>query len=206
MHYLIIGKLYKDDAVMNDDGEVITPPTLLDGFHLNTSAKLKELDAFLTYPVSPKVQLNTEKQFFYTFADEAEFNSICMIPVYETQQEDYTYYEQDEDGNSIGDELSGVRNVQVETGELEFNTDLFIPNIPVPNEVTMRQARLELNKRGLLDSVNSILASADSAEAQIEWDYSNTIQRDNVLIATLAVALGLSNDDVDALFISAKKL
>ena len=206
MHYLILGTLYNDDAVINQDGEVITPATPMQGYHLNTSAKLDGLDVYLTYPSKPRNQLNTEKQFFYTFTDEAEFNSLCMIPVYETQQESYTYYEQDEDGNNTGNELSGVRNVQVDTGEIEFNTSLFIQNVTVPQEVTMRQARLELLNRGLLDSVNATLATLNNAQAQIEWDYSNEVQRDNELINALSSALGLSQDDIDSLFIEAAKL
>ena len=206
MHYLILGTLYNDDSVMTDEGEVITPSTPMAGYHLNTSAKLEGLDVYLTYPSKPRNQLNTEKQYFYTFADEAEFNSLCMIPVYETQQESYTYYEQDEDGNNIGSELSGVRNVQVDTSEIEFNIGLFIPTVPVPQTVTMRQARLELLNRGLLDSVNATLATLNNAQAQIEWDYSNTVERDNELINALSSALGLSQDDVDDLFIKAAKL
>ncbi|CAN8142811.1 hypothetical protein THIOSC15_820001 [uncultured Thiomicrorhabdus sp.] len=99
-----------------------------------------------------------------------------------------------------------MRNVQVDTGDIEFNTSLFIPNVPVPQVVTMRQARLELLNMGLLDSVNATLAQLNNAQAQIEWDYSNEVQRDNALINALSSALGLSSDDIDNLFIEAAKL
>jgi hypothetical protein len=80
---------------------------------------------------------------------------------------------------------------------------------PVPQEVTMRQARLALLDAGLLSSVQTAINSLQEpakTKAQIEWDYSNALQRDNSFVATLGAALGLNDAALDSLFIAASKL
>ena len=81
--------------------------------------------------------------------------------------------------------------------------------IPVPQEITMRQARLALHEAGLLSNVSTAIASLSEpakTKAQIEWEYSNALQRDNPFVTTLGTALGLSSDDIDNLFITASGL
>lgn len=79
----------------------------------------------------------------------------------------------------------------------------------VPQEITMRQARLALLDIGLLANVQTAintLPEPDKTKAQIEWEYSNALQRDNPFVTTLGTALGLSSDDIDNLFITASGL
>ena len=69
--------------------------------------------------------------------------------------------------------------------------------------VTMRQARLALLAAGKLDAVAAAIAALplpQSAAAQIEWDFASEVRKDSPLIATLAPAIGLSNEDLTALF------
>lgn len=81
--------------------------------------------------------------------------------------------------------------------------------LPVPHEVTMRQARLALLGAGLLDDVetaiNAMTEPAKSA-ARVEWDYSNTLRRDHPLVATLGTGLGLTGGQLDDLFRAAAAL
>lgn len=80
---------------------------------------------------------------------------------------------------------------------------------PVPQEITMRQARLALLDIGLLANVQTAintLPEPDKTKAQIEWEYSNALQRSNPFVTTLGTALGLSSDDIDNLFITASRL
>ena len=82
-------------------------------------------------------------------------------------------------------------------------------NKSVPQEITMRQARLALHEAGLLSNVSTAIASLSEpakTKAQIEWEYSNALQRDNPFVTTLGNALGLSSDDIDNLFITASGL
>jgi hypothetical protein len=79
----------------------------------------------------------------------------------------------------------------------------------IPAEVTMRQARLALLDAELLDDVAGALAAiTDEKErktAQIEWEYSPTVRRASPWIASLQGGLGITDAQVDALFIAAAK-
>jgi len=74
----------------------------------------------------------------------------------------------------------------------------------VPQEITMRQARLVLLEHGMLANVQPAidnLPEPNKTKAQIEWDYSNALQRDNSFVAVLGAALGLTSEGIDSLFI-----
>jgi hypothetical protein len=78
------------------------------------------------------------------------------------------------------------------------------PLEPVPTIVTMRQARLVLLQAGLLDQVEGILAaiedSFERSSAQITWEYSTEVERDNPLVILLSSAFNLTTDQVDSMF------
>ena len=76
--------------------------------------------------------------------------------------------------------------------------------IIVPKSITMRQARLYLLSLELLDDVE-LLVSQNKAQ-QIEWEYASEVQRTNQLIPALQESLGLTNAQVDTMFIEASKL
>lgn len=80
---------------------------------------------------------------------------------------------------------------------------------PAPRVVTMRQARLALLNAGFLAAVNDAFAAMQGDEgtaARIEWEYSQEVRRDTALVSALASALGLSNAQLNALFVSASQL
>jgi hypothetical protein len=79
----------------------------------------------------------------------------------------------------------------------------------VPQEVTMRQAQIALNRAGLLTTVEAAIASMPGAagvEARITWAKSSAVKRHDPLIATLQPALGLTDAQIDALFVLAATL
>jgi hypothetical protein len=79
----------------------------------------------------------------------------------------------------------------------------------VPKVVTMRQARLALLGAGLLGTINSAIAALPSPmkeAAQIEWEYSQEVQRHNGFVSQLAPILGLSEAQLDGLFVAAAQL
>jgi len=79
----------------------------------------------------------------------------------------------------------------------------------IPQSVTMRQARLALHASGLLASVQpaiNALPEPQRTQAQIEWDYSNGLERGNAFVSTLGAALGLNAAGIDALFVQAAQL
>ncbi len=75
----------------------------------------------------------------------------------------------------------------------------------VPASITPRQARLVLLGAGLLDQVDEIIAGADRA-TRITWNDASEIRRDFPLIASLGSALGLTSEQIDAMFINASQL
>ena len=83
------------------------------------------------------------------------------------------------------------------------------PVIYIPQEVTMRQARLALLENSLLANVQTAINSLPEpakTKAQIEWEYSNALQRSNPFVSTLGTALGLDSEALDNLFIQANTL
>ncbi len=81
--------------------------------------------------------------------------------------------------------------------------------VPVPAEVTMRQARLALLAAGKLAAVDAAinaLPDPPKTAALIEWEYSNSVRRDSQFVALLGPALGLDAAALDALFVAASKL
>lgn len=110
-------------------------------------------------------------------------------------------------------EISGFKAGKYKwEGDAVVNNPSYIEPVietPVPQEITMRQARLALLDIGLLANVQTAintLPEPDKTKAQIEWEYSNALQRDNPFVTTLGTALGLSSDDIDNLFITASGL
>ena len=75
--------------------------------------------------------------------------------------------------------------------------------------VTMRQARLALLQVGHLANVQpaiDALPEPHRSAAAIEWEYSQTVERNRPFVLTLGEALGLTDEDLDALFTLASTL
>jgi len=69
--------------------------------------------------------------------------------------------------------------------------------------VTMRQARLALLQQGLLQNVEDAIAlipEPDKTVVSIEWEYGAVVERGSQWVATLAPALGLTDEQMDDLF------
>ena len=76
---------------------------------------------------------------------------------------------------------------------------------PGPQVVTMRQARIALLAAGLLPTVTAAVAQADEV-ARIEWEYAQEVRRDWPTLLALQGAVGLSDEQLDALFLAASEL
>lgn len=76
---------------------------------------------------------------------------------------------------------------------------------PVPQSVSMRQARLALIDAGHYDAVQAAIAQADE-RTRVEWEFAATVERGSPIVATLAQALGLLDETLDALFTAAATL
>ena len=82
--------------------------------------------------------------------------------------------------------------------------------IIVPKLVTMRQAKLALLQVGMLDAVDAAIASiSDDTErktAQIEWEYAQEVERDWPTMLAVTSAMGMTEAQVDELFVLAGSL
>ena len=81
---------------------------------------------------------------------------------------------------------------------------------PVPEVVTPRQAKVALLQAGLLDDVEAAITALEDPAmrrlAEIEWEYAHEIRRDWPLLVQLAGVIGLSDEQVDELFVVAAGL
>ena len=102
--------------------------------------------------------------------------------------------------------------IQIGSATITVAGDGFqIPEVNlIPQVVSMRQARLALLGAGQLAAVaNAIHGIQDEQQkqaAQIEWEYATEVRRDHWLINGLAPALGMTQADLDNLFVSAAAL
>ncbi|AYF35619.1 hypothetical protein CUU95_18480 [Vreelandella alkaliphila] len=82
--------------------------------------------------------------------------------------------------------------------------------VPVPATITARQARLVLAKNGLLSEVERAIGDIEDTEARqvagIEWEYAAYLERHAPWLTHMAAQLGMSDADVDAMFIQGETL
>jgi hypothetical protein len=72
----------------------------------------------------------------------------------------------------------------------------------VPQSVTPYQARLALNAAGLREAAEGAIAAAPQ-DVRDAWEYALVIERSSPFIGEIGNALALSEQQIDALFISA---
>lgn len=102
-------------------------------------------------------------------------------------------------------QIDGVLGVYLQADWETMRDDEMRVRNPVPAQVTMRQARLELLKRGLLDDVEAVITAAGRA-AQLEWEYAAMVERTNPAVAAVQQQQGLTDAQIDDLFREAAKL
>ncbi|MFN4283524.1 MAG: hypothetical protein ACK4NA_12880 [Alphaproteobacteria bacterium] len=75
--------------------------------------------------------------------------------------------------------------------------------VEVPDTVTPLQARRALRAAGLLDTVNAWVAQQDDEDIKDAWEFASVIERHGPITAGAARELGLTNAQLDGLFIAA---
>ena len=102
-------------------------------------------------------------------------------------------------------QIDGVLGVYLQADWETMRDDEMRARNPVPQQVTMRQARLELLKRALLDDVEAVITAA-GREAQIQWEHASVVERSNPVIAIVQQQQGMTDAQIDDLFREAAKL
>jgi len=137
-----------------------------------------------------KYYINTNKELFgieqgQEFLVESDWVE-CI-----TQEEGIPFSKYNTDGTP---DLEAIQAEQ-EANELEARMSMML---------TPRQARLILLQYGLLDDIEAML-STDRA-MQIWWEYSLDIKRGNEHIVNAGIALNLTEEELDIMFIEGSKL
>ena len=102
-------------------------------------------------------------------------------------------------------QIDGVLGVYVQADWEALWADEMRARNPVPQQVTMRQARLALLGAGLLDDVEMVIAAAGRA-AQMEWEYAAVVDRSNPAVAAVQQQESLTDAQIDDLFREAARL
>ena len=102
-------------------------------------------------------------------------------------------------------QVDGVLGVYLQADWETMRDDEMRARNPVPQQVTMRQARLALLNAGLLDDVEVVIAAA-GREAQLEWEYAAVVDRSNPAVAAVQQQEALTDAQIDGLFRHAAKL
>ena len=102
-------------------------------------------------------------------------------------------------------QIEGVLGVYLQADWETMREDEMRARNPVPQQVTMRQARLALLSAGLLDDVEMVIAAA-GREAQLEWEYAAVVDRSNPAVAAVQQQEALTDAQIDDLFREAAKL
>ena len=98
-----------------------------------------------------------------------------------------------------------------EAAEIERQQAADAARKQVPASVTNFQARAVLKRQGLFDHADTLIragkdGSLDEQIAYQAWEFGNEFQRWSPTVARLAVVFGLSDEQVDDLFIEAKMI
>lgn len=128
---------------------------------------------------------------WYPEVDVTNYESNLVLDGTET-------YELDE-ANFIVKVIRGQRDKTAEELEAEYKAT-------VPTVISMRQARLVLLNANLLDTVETAIANGTDETLKIEWDYAADVRRDWESLMTMATSLGMTELELDNLFIEGAKL
>lgn len=91
-----------------------------------------------------------------------------------------------------------------ENGVLVEEYEVDVP-VRVPQSVAPNNARKAIRAAGLKPAVDAWLAT-QSEDVQDDWEYAVEIRRDSPTVEAAQIALGLTDAQMDALFVSAGAL
>ena len=78
------------------------------------------------------------------------------------------------------------------------------PPVPVPSPVSRFQARAALHLAGQLAAVEALMQSPSTPVlARLAWQEAIEFRRESPTVAAMGAALGMSDADIDALFVAA---
>ena len=103
------------------------------------------------------------------------------------------------------------KSIRVGIGWSLINGEFIPPVIPEPEpepvtRVTAYQAKVQLSRAGLYDAVQNLINTTTNQELVIAWNTATTFERYSLFIMGVAPELGLTEEQVDNLFLEASKI
>jgi hypothetical protein len=170
--------------------EKFTPPENVEHIVINTR---EDLDALIGFPAHGKFMEYLKGTLWRLQKND--------------EQKQWELHEDDSAIKRFGFERTDEQFKDAQAPELPIYVE---PLHLVPTAITMRQARLALLGSGLLDKVEpaiaSILDEKNKSVAEIEWQFSQSIERASEWFANITNAVGLTSEQVDSLFKQAGEL
>ena len=83
---------------------------------------------------------------------------------------------------------------------------VFFAGLKSSDSITMRQARLVLLNAGLLELVDNAIATGSDEVLKVEWEYATEVRRDWSNLISMALTLGITEEQLDNMFLEGSKL
>ncbi len=129
--------------------------------------------------------------------------------MYFKDENNYLHFLSDEDIANGGMQFlpAGCGQITDEEADTIRAEQLAAMPVPVPQEVTRYQALAALHLNGLLARVKAMMADpATDPLTLLAFDSAQTFKRYSPMVLNMAQALGLSEEQVDDLFIAASQI
>jgi hypothetical protein len=187
---------YKKDGTCIINGEVLQ----LDGIQLRDGVDVIQYHSAFDYYIEEPAMIQVSLEKYSNIL--TKWNEYPREP--ETKPTyDSTTHKLVEDGTEA---IGGLTYKKYSVAELT-QEDLDAKfKASVPQQVTMRQARLALLQNGLLATVTSAIESGTDEEMKIEWEYAMDVRRDWESLNTMATSLDITEKQLDELFMLAGSL
>ena len=98
---------------------------------------------------------------------------------------------------------AGTVTGMVWDGETFAAAPIIAPPRVVPETVTLAQARAALMGAGLFETVNAFISNNPNPVLKMAWEYTNNVSRNGAFVTALGPLLGLTDEQLDDLFIAA---
>ena len=175
----IIGTIYTA-GTYDDQGEVITPPEPISGWHVNAVCSIPAFEPYTIHPETPSRTFgDVAHTVFLQFQDRAEWLSLGI---------EYT----DDEGNQAFDTSA----LQAELDKRRWRKTA---------DCSRLQGMLALEESGLLTTIENWIADpATPIVAKLAWNEAYRFSRNSALFDAFAGEFGLTPEQVDDLFVLAQ--